>query len=195
MRFVVTGPHCSGKTTLLKRVKLEVENLTVKFSSFDGSSCPIDYSNKKILSDRNNEIAISLWMTSKLLIREIEVSCNLNNKKEIVIFDRCLLDQIVYPLVNQVGEITAVVKKYINLWLNKNPYDLIFYVPKNEFFLKKVPAFNQDIDYLNDVEKTYLEVLSQLKNVIFLPQNQDEQKDIIVSTIKTSLSRCGELHV
>lgn len=195
MKIAVTGPHCSGKSTLLNRVETDLNLPNIKFIKFDGSSCPINYSSKSVISNKNNEVAITLWMLSKLTSREIEAEYDSErNETDIVIFDRCLLDQLVYPTVNLQNISVDVIQKYIDLWLSINPYDLIFYVPKNEGFLKKVPNFNQDTDYLDKVEKTYLKLFDSLKQtnkVIILPQNQDEQKSIIIDSVNKILHKRG----
>lgn len=196
MKIAVTGPHCSGKSTLLNRVEADLNLPSVKFVKFDGSYCPIKYSNKSVISNKNNEIAITLWMISKLTLREIETQYSLDYKQtDITIFDRCLLDQLVYPAVSLKENMSiSVIRDYIDLWLSLNPYDLIFYVPKNESFLRKVKDFNQDLDYLDKVEKTYLKLFDNLKHtnkVIMLPQNQDEQKNIIIEKVNEILHEGG----
>ncbi len=190
MKIVVTGPHCSGKSTLLKRVESEMNYKEVKFVKFSGAECPIDYYRKSAIENESSEIDITLWMLSKMLCREIEVKYKLKNNENIVIFDRCVLDQLVYPMVNLKNFSThIVIENFINLWTKNNKYDLIFYVPKNKDFLQKVNNFNQDINYLKSIEEMYLKVLEghndSFKKVIFLPESQDEQKEIIISTIKT----------
>ena len=189
MKIAITGPHCSGKSTLLRRIESAIDIPNVQFVKFDGSCCPVNYSKKSVINDKNSEIAVTLWMLSKLVLREVEIQCDKNYKKsDVYIFDRCLLDQLVYPAINlQDMNYVDVIKQYIELWLSINPYDLIFCVPKNELFLKKVPNFNQDLDYLDKVEKLYLELFNNLKHtqkILILPPNQDEQKSIIISKIR-----------
>lgn len=196
MKIAVTGPHCSGKSTLLNRVEADLNLPNIKFFKFDGSSCPINYSNKSVINNRDNEIAITLWMISKLTSREIETQYSLDHKQtDIIIFDRCLLDQLVYPAVSLKEDISiSTIRKYIDLWLSLSPYDLIFYVPKNEDFLKKVTNFNQDLDYLDKVEKTYLKLFDNLKHtdkIFILPPNQDEQKSIIIDSVNKILHKWG----
>lgn len=130
-------------------------------------------------------------MFSALIKREIEYKYN-DFKDKLIIFDRCLIDQIVYPKVLLKNNlIINEIEKLIYQWIEKNPYVLIFYVPKNEEFLKKVLNFNQDLRYLNDINKAYLNTLymidKKFDNVIILPQVQEEQKNIIVSKIKSIL--------
>lgn len=188
MKIAVTGPHCSGKSTLLRRIESELSHPNIKFIKFDGSTCPIKYSEKTVINNENDEMAITLWMISKMLSREIEVKYDSARKDDIIILDRCLLDQIVYPVVSSKTIDINVVEKIIYLWLNNNPYDLIFYVPKNEEFFKKVPNFNQDLEYLKNVEEMYIKVFDRLQKesqkVVILPKYQDEQKDIIISTVR-----------
>lgn len=196
MKIAVTGPHCSGKSTLLNRVETDLNLPNVRFVKFDGSSCPINYSNKSVINNRNDEVAITLWMISKLTSREIEIQYSLDHKPaDVIIFDRCLLDQLVYPVVSLKEDISiSIIRKYIDLWLSLSPYDLIFYVPKNEYFLKKVTNFNQDLDYLDKVEKTYLKLFDNLKHtdkVFILPPNQDEQKNIIIDSVNKILHKGG----
>ncbi|NDV96422.1 hypothetical protein D0T84_16090 [Dysgonomonas sp. 521] len=193
VKVAVTGPHCSGKSTLLSRIEEDIKSQKIKVTKFDGSICPINYSEKATINDENEEMSITLWMLSKMLLREIETKYTTNYENDIIIFDRCLFDQIVYPLVNfkdHNNDRMDIIKKIINLWLNNNPYDIIFYVPQNQEFLKEVPEFNQDLEYLENVEKTYLRVLDNLQpkcKVIILPKNQDEQKQIIISIISRLL--------
>ena len=87
MKIAVTGPHCSGKSTLLNRVEVDLNLPNIKFVKFDGSSCPINYSNKSVINNRDNEVAITLWMISKLTSREIETQYSLDHKQtDIIIF-------------------------------------------------------------------------------------------------------------
>ena len=189
VKIAITGPHCSGKSTLIRRIESEINFTNVKFIKFNGKDCPIKYFKKSVICNENDEIAIKLWMLSKMLSREINVKYNLEYEKSLTVFDRCLIDQIVYPVVNLRSINIDIIKQFTNLWLEKNPYEQIFYVPKNEDFLKKVPHFIQDLEYLEVVEKVYLEVLDTLKKdsqkVVILPCNQEEQKNIIIDAIKT----------
>ena len=64
MKIAVTGPHCSGKSTLLRRIEAELNGTSVKFIKC--STCPIKYSDKSVIDNEDNETAITLWMLSKI---------------------------------------------------------------------------------------------------------------------------------
>lgn len=181
IKIAVTGPHCCGKSTVLKKVNsILYENKRFYFEKFDGSDSPVDYSSTEYLKNNNiAEIDITYWMIQKLLKREIDLEYG---DKEIAVLDRCIIDQIVYPSELLSEEYTNDIFGFIKLWMKKHPYDIVFYLPQNKELLQKYGKKDKSTEYLENIEKRYFSTLEQLKiNYIVLPKNQDEQVQIIVN--------------
>lgn len=174
-KIVITGPHCCGKSTVLKKVEEYLnEKKDIKFVHFSGKESPIDYSNAKELKNNvNSEIDITYYMISKLLEREIDIEYS---QEKIAILDRCLIDQMVYPSLLLEEKYLQSIFDYIKLWLEIHPYTHVFYVPKNYDLLKKYGTKDKSKRYLELIEDKYLEILKKLNiEYTILPNNQEEQ--------------------
>jgi thymidylate kinase len=179
IKIAVTGPHCCGKSTVLKKVSsILSENKKINFEKFDGSDSPVDYSSSEYLKNNNKaEIDITYWMIQKLIKREIDLEYS---NKEIAVLDRCIIDQIVYPSELLSEEYTNDIFGFIKLWMKIHPYDIVFYIPQNNELLQKYGKKDKSSEYLKNIENRYFSVLEQLKiNYIVLPKDQDEQVRII----------------
>lgn len=174
-KIVVTGPHCCGKSTVIKRIQEDIgERENIEFIHFSGKGSPVDYSSSKELKDNTiHEIDITYYMTNKLLEREIELEYREGN---IAILDRCLIDQIVYPSVLLDEKYHSDIFSYIKLWLKIHPYQHVFYVPKNYELLEKYGTKDKSREYLDVIQEKYLEILGKLNiKYTILPDNQEEQ--------------------
>lgn len=188
-KIVVTGPHCCGKSTIIKRIKEEFGNIpNIEFVNFSGKNSPVDYSNANKLKDNYiSEIDITYYMITKLLEREIEIEYG---KNEIAILDRCLIDQIVYPSVLLKQEYHKNIFDFLNLWIKIHPYEKIFYVPKNYELLSKYGTKDKSIKYLDDIEEKYLEIINKLGiDYTILPKNQEEQIKKIKKYLKEEINK------
>lgn len=174
-KIVVTGPHCCGKSTVINKVKEYFnENSNIEFISFSGKASPIDYSSSdKLKNNYISEIDITYYMITKLLEREIEIEYK---TKELVVLDRCIIDQIVYPSVLLKREYHNNIFDFLKLWLKIHPYEKIFYIPKNYELLSKYGTKDKSKEYLDLIEEKYLQVMRELKvDYTILPKNQEEQ--------------------
>lgn len=74
-KIVITGPHCCGKSTVIKRIEEDInKDKDIRFVYFSGKNSPIDYSSAQKLKDNtSSEIDITYYMISKLLEREIDI--------------------------------------------------------------------------------------------------------------------------
>ena len=188
-KIVVTGPHCCGKSTIIKKIKEKFVNIpNIEFVNFSGKNSPIDYSNANNLkSNYISEIDITYYMITKLLEREIEFEYGTN---EIVILDRCLIDQIVYPSVLLKQEYHKAIFDFLNLWVKIHPYEKIFYVPKNYELLSKYGTKDKSQRYLDDIEEKYLEIIKKIGiDYTILPKNQEEQIEQIEKYLKEEINK------
>ena len=135
-KIVITGPHCCGKSTVIKRIEEDInKDNDIRFVHFSGKDSPIDYSSAQKLKDNtSSEIDITYYMISKLLEREIDIEYAQGN---VAVLDRCLIDQIVYPSVLLDEQYLCSIFGYIRLWLDTHPYMHVFYIPKNYELLEK----------------------------------------------------------
>ena len=178
-KIAVTGPHCCGKSTVIKRIEEDInKNNEIKFVHFSGKDSPIDYSSaQKLKNNTSSEIDITYYMISKLLEREIDIEYTQGN---IAVLDRCLIDQIVYPSVLLDEQYLSDIFGYIRLWLDIHPYMHVFYIPKNYELLEKFGTKDKSKAYLDLIEDKYLEILKRLNiEYTILPNNQDEQIRIL----------------
>lgn len=187
MKVVLTGPHCCGKTTVLRTLRdvLKVPD-NVGFLESSGKDCPIDYSDSEFLrSHPENEIRLTYWMLSDLIKREVEGM----SRYEHLVLDRSIIDQIVYP-VELLGKerLPGSIEHLVRDWTNREPYDHIFLFPANPDFLAhggtkdKNPAFQQKIADL------YRELFDQYKiKHELLPLDQEVQVQLIGSYLKRNL--------
>lgn len=187
-KIVVTGPHCCGKSTIIKKIKEDFSDIpNIEFMNFSGKNSPVDYSNaNKLKNNYVSELDITYYMITKLLEREIKIEYGTN---EIVILDRCLVDQIVYPSVLLKQEYHKFIFDFLELWIKIHPYDKIFYVPKNYELLSKYGTKDKSQKYLDDIEAKYLEVIKKLGiDYTILPRNQEEQIKKIEKYLKEELN-------
>ncbi len=179
-KIVVTGPHCCGKSTVIKKIEKDIEIKTnIKFVHFSGKDSPVDYSNaQKLKNNVNFEIDITYYMIGKLIEREINLEYT--GEENIAVLDRCLIDQMVYPSVLLDEKYLNNIFEYIRLWLDIHPYIHIFYIPKNYELLEKFGTKDKSKEYLDLIEDKYLEILKKLNiEYTILPSIQDEQVRII----------------
>lgn len=176
-KIVITGPHCCGKSTIIQKIKENDVN-NIRFEKFSGSASPVDYSNASNLkSNHISELDITYWMIAKMIEREVEIEYG---KDEIVVLDRCVIDQIVYPSVLLEQKYHKRIFDFLKLWLEIHPYEKLFYVPKNYELLSKYGTKDKSKEYLDLVEKKYLEVIKELNiDYDILPENQEEQIKVI----------------
>ena len=187
IKIAVTGPHCCGKSTVLKMVQDNLKNENqVEFLKFSGKESPIDYSSSiSLKNNRLMELDITFWMLMKMIDRELNFEYNMSSEKDICVLDRCIIDQIVYPSALLKERDLTIIKNFIKLWINAHPYDVILYIPKNPELLKKYGKKDKSIEYLDKIEDLYLKILDELKCKYFiLPNNQKEQVDFIVTYLK-----------
>lgn len=184
-KITITGPHCCGKSTVLRKVQEYLKEYNdIRFEKFDGSLSPVDYSSSQKLRDECiEELNITYWMIANLINREVNIEYS-NDK--IVVLDRCIIDQIVYPSVLLKKEFHEKIFGFIETWLRTHPYDIVFYVPKNNELLQKYGQKDKSEEYLNEIEEKYIEILKKLNiNYTVLPKNQDKQVEYIVKYLKS----------
>ncbi len=177
-KIVITGPHCCGKSTVIRKIEEDIGNNNIKFIQFSGKDSPVDYSSSQKLKDNiKSEIDITYYMICKLLEREVDIEYNDGN---LAVLDRCLIDQLVYPSVLLDEKYLNDIFGYIRLWLEFHPYTHVFYVPKNYELLEKYGTKDKSKEYLDLIEDKYLEILKKLNiKYTILPNNQDDQISIL----------------
>ncbi|MBQ8425244.1 MAG: AAA family ATPase [Clostridia bacterium] len=190
MRISITGTHCCGKTTVIQKVKDKLENAGidlsgVEFHTFSGKFAPVDYSSAGNLKENLfQEMRLTYWMISKLIERETMVSDN----SIIHIFDRCILDQIVYPSVILGDKLSKSVVDYVLEYLNLNPYDKVFILPMNNELLQKYGTKDKSFDYAKSIHDKYVNLCTDYNFCQVLSQNQDEQVEYIFQYILDKIS-------
>lgn len=179
MKLALTGPHCSGKTTVMRALEEELgHSTTFQFLAYDGSRSPISYANIDYLrAHPHEEITLSYWMLTDLIGREIEAEAKYKN----IILDRCVIDQIVYPLTI-LGE-SKVPESLFNIskdWMSHSPYSHVFIFPKNNDLLRRYGSKDKDPLFLQEIEQNYFKLIKYLNvNHTILPTKQKEQIEII----------------
>ncbi|MBO5341196.1 MAG: AAA family ATPase [Lachnospiraceae bacterium] len=192
MKIAVTGPHCCGKSTVLKKVEEKLVQKygrleEVVFHSFSGKSSPIDYSSAQSLKNESNrELLLTYWMLSKLIERECDFALDIGG---LHIYDRCVLDQIVYSDVLMSKENSKYIRDYVNFYCYKFPYDQVFVLPANYEILEKYGTKDKNPEYVEQICIRYNSLTSEYKNIVYLPLDQQEQVNIIMSYIENGMKR------
>lgn len=187
-KIAITGPHCCGKSTVIREIKERFkDNKDIRFEFFSGSSSPVDYSSASNLENNHvSEIDITYWMITKMIEREVQIEYV---DGEIAILDRCIIDQIVYPSVLLDSKYHKDIFDFLKLWLKIHPYNKVFYIPKNYELLSKYGTKDKSTEYLDLIEGKYLETLKDLDiDYTILSKNQEEQIQEIIEFLENSMT-------
>lgn len=175
MKIIVTGPHCSGKTTVIRKTRDLVvhERTNIQFLLFK-NDCPFDYSDHGNL-ERNPKTVerITWWMIAQFSLRELSSL----SSSEHQVFDRGMIDELVYPTaILGSKRVPHVIRDFVKRWHEEEPYDHVFVVPKNEDFLRMYGKKDRSMKYVRRVDELYHELVSKYcPHHTFLPKNQEEQ--------------------
>jgi len=158
MNITFTGPQCSGKTTLLKRMKTE-KGIIDKFWYVDEVTRLVK---RECYVDINESGANDI---TQLLIINKELENLFKFKKELlwdrcqgVVHDRCLLDGLVYTeyfydkkLVSQ-----HVVMQALQYWHKfHEKYDIIFYPSPHDVQLQDDGERSTSVEFRNAIIEKY----------------------------------------
>ena len=142
------GPQGSGKTTKAFELATELKKcgLDVILLSEVARSCPFEINEG---ADKETQ----LWLLGKQLTREQSM------KGQVLITDRTLLDNLVYALrCNQdfFESLKSFVREYVNT------YDLIFYMPGRDDYLKDDGIRSVDKEFRDEIEYRLQELMALL---------------------------------
>lgn len=159
------GGACSGKTTLIQQFLKRWPQYTTSLKTYRDI---IKEKNLSINKDGNRDNQ-SIILDS--LIEEINLAKNIKD----IVFDRCVVDNIVYSLWlynnNKVTDDFIVTSKYkIREAVSK--YDIIFYVPRDkDIAIVEKENRETDIQYINEIDNIYNAVVSSYERGldIFFP--------------------------
>jgi predicted ATPase len=147
MRLTVTGPQNTGKTTFIKDF----------LSAFPGYFSPKETYRDVI---RNNRLKVNRETTqqSQKLIRDFLYQQIFKNKKKNVIFDRCVLDNLVYSYYQY--ELGKFSKKFIDesekmMFDSLKRLDVLIFIPTGV----SVPLKE---DYLRDTDVQFIDSINRL---------------------------------
>lgn len=153
MIIAFTGPQSSGKTTLIEAIKKREINIKYKFIYKPSATRTL-----KLQGFTINNIGENFDSTQ----REVILS-HINNildyyeyydKSRNVIFDRCLLDGVVYTkYFYERGKVSDEVMKYADNVINTyyNEYDLVFYLNPIDVPLINDNERSTDIIFRKDI--------------------------------------------
>lgn len=165
MKIAVCGTQCIGKTTF-------INDFIKEWPMYIKS--PKNYRN--IIKQKGLTINREGTEESQELILNALVDEIVENKVEHIIFDRCVLDNLIYTLwLNSKGKVSdAFVKKSITIVRETLVlFDLIFFVPITKYSPVNIEsAENRDIDpvYRNEIDilfKSLMSAYTKQSNIYF----------------------------
>ena len=159
------GGACSGKTTLIQQFLKRWPQYTTSLKTYRDIIKEKNLSINKDGSKDNQSIILDS------LIEEINLAKDIKD----IVFDRCVVDNIVYSLWlynnNKVTDDFIVTSKYkIREAVSK--YDIIFYVPRDkDIAIVEKENRETDIQYINEIDNIYNAVVSSYERGldIFFP--------------------------
>ena len=187
MKVVLTGPHCCGKTTVLKALRdtLKVPDNVGFLESF-GKDCPIDYSDSEFLrSHPETEVRLTYWMLSDLVKREVEGM----SRYEHLVLDRCIVDQIVYPVeILGKDKLPSSIDYFVRDWTERESYSHVFLFPANPKFLAKGGTKDKNKEFQQKIADLYCELLDEYKiRYELLPVDQEVQIQLVSDYLRQNL--------
>ena len=171
MRIAIVGAGCQGKTTLVNDILKTWPNYTAHESGYrkavKENKLPI---NKETTKD-------SQWDILNCLIDDVQKY----ETGDMVVFDRCPLDNIVYSLWAEEKGLTDIdgefIKKCIPLvQQSMHKLDIIFYIPITKAApIVPIPRENREVDYnyIKEIDNIFKAISYQLTNTnasIFFPK-------------------------
>lgn len=150
MKIAFIGTHGTGKTTLTHNLVLELKNKgkDVDFHGEIAKKCPFP------INEATTKKA-QIWLILYQILSEIEIE----DKSEILISDRSILDSYCY-YVNKFGRskyLEPLVKKHLET------YDFLIKIPIRKGFLKKDKIRSINPQFQKDIDNIFNKILKTLK--------------------------------
>jgi len=177
MRIALSGVQCTGKSTLLK----EMEKLP-EFKDYE-----IIY---EVVRKMLNEIKINEDGDNNTQEKILDAHLY-NLKPENVITDRCIVDCLAYGYYSHNhGKISdADFSKFEKRALEHvNDYDVIFYI-RPEFKMVEDGVRSLNIEFRDEVQGYFEEIIKKLKNVIILTGTVEERMGTIMKIFEEKNER------
>jgi len=175
MKIALIGTHGTGKTTLAHELTTELkkEGLNTEFLGELARECPLPINEKTTKESQE-------WIIFTQHLREIEMQ----NKYEILICDRSILDGYVYYIRKFGREKTLeeFIKKRIK------DYDLIVKIPINESFLREDGIRSINKEFQEDIDKIFEEILEELEIPFITHERTSKTKEIILNLTKNPIN-------
>lgn len=154
------GPACSGKTTLINQFLQNWPQYKQSTRTYR------DIIKEKNLSINKNGDRESQKIILDALIEELNDSIKSNNEN--IVFDRCVIDNIVYSLwLYNAGKVTEdfIIDCKYKIREAVQKYDIIFYVTRSKDLpLEQREGREIDMQYLQDTENIFSAVVSSYEN-------------------------------
>ena len=172
-----TGAQSTGKTTLLKAVKLD-ERFR-KFSFIDEVTRLVKKKYNLSINEEGDDL-------TQLAILSTHLDNYLTFRGKDVVLDRCILDGLVYTAyLNNIGKVKDEVAEYAELLTNTliNKIDIIFYTEPD------IPLVDDgersiDVEFRNKIIDLFEEAIDHYKlNVVRLRGSVDNRLELIYNII------------
>lgn len=166
MKIALTGAHGTGKTTAAHELYVEFKKKGRNVGIIEelARSCPFTLN--------PNVGPIENYSTSYWLLLEIQQQEMLmQTKKQVIICDRCIIDQFIYPkciMGNCIPEIFYTTTKY---WLENHPYDYIFHFPIQDGYLIEDGVRDTNKEFQKNIDDELIRFLhNELIDFTTVPQ-------------------------
>jgi deoxyadenosine/deoxycytidine kinase len=164
VKIVLSGTHCSGKTTTIRRLQKRLDDLGVD------AACVFEIiRNCPYTINEGGSEQTEVWAISKQILAE------LNIKAKVALLDRCIFDNVSYAeWTRQRGNLSKEAFEFISSvafsWARLNPYVLIF-------VLDPLPLVEDGMRSTN--QKFQQEIHDIMSKLFVQVQNQNLQTRII----------------
>lgn len=177
MKIALTGAHGTGKTTAAHELYVEFKKKSQNVGIIEelARSCPFTLN--------PNVSPIENYPTSYWLLLEIQQQEMLmQTKKQIIICDRCIIDQFIYPKCIMGESIPKIFYSTTKYWLEYHPYDYIFHFPIQDGYLIADGVRDTNIDFQKKIDDELIMFL-QNESINFKTVPKLEPVKFIMETI------------
>jgi predicted ATPase len=182
-KILITGVFSTGKTSLIKLVKGQLESFNKKILVIDevARECPFDLNKKQ-------DLISSSWLVMRQLQNELQAD---TENYDFVIFDRGLPDiisHVEYIVKDNTDKIFLDQLKLLAS-VSCDRFDYIFFSKISDNFIIEADKIREvDRDYQRELEKLHLDFLKQTKALYMeLPETNTERLPFIISKLNMAL--------
>lgn len=187
MKIAVTGPQNTGKTTFISDILKECPNFRLPTITY-----------RDLIKRKGLDINQKTSPDTQELIRNFMIDQITDAETSDMIYDRCLIDNLVYTawmLKNKDYDSSFYYETRLMMMHHIEKYDLIFFIPYDNTIPLK-PSELRDItpEYIRDINAMFIEIIidSKFKNVVTIYGDREQRMQQFFSAVGVDkLSKIG----